>query len=340
MGAIASVCTQAVPVPLETRTRLAAQETRRWGILLAGGDGLRLRRLTRFISGDDRPKQFCRVFGSETLFREAQSRAGRSIPPGQTIVALNESHERYYLPELQWSGSRKLIQPSNRGTAPAILLSLFHIADQDPEAIVAVLPCDHYYSNEIAFAMSLESAFAAAESNPQSVVLLGANARGPEVEFGWIQLGSARGRDLFRVSGFAEKPDRGAAERLFREGALWNTFVMVGRAVTFLWMSLASVPELYAELREATVPEDGAGDLLVPASLYSAIAPVDFSRQVLTPNSFRLLAMPLRGLEWHDLGHEERVLSVVRRHKIKPPVWVQEWQAARRAAREPAPQFG
>ena len=29
----------------------------RWGIILAGGDGVRLRELTRLSSGDDRPKQ-------------------------------------------------------------------------------------------------------------------------------------------------------------------------------------------------------------------------------------------------------------------------------------------
>src|SRR3990172_10013989 len=33
----------------------------RWGIILAGGDGTRLRSLTRTITGDDRPKQFCPI---------------------------------------------------------------------------------------------------------------------------------------------------------------------------------------------------------------------------------------------------------------------------------------
>ena len=37
----------------------------RWGLILAGGDGTRLRTLTRRIAGDERPKQFCRILGSE-----------------------------------------------------------------------------------------------------------------------------------------------------------------------------------------------------------------------------------------------------------------------------------
>jgi mannose-1-phosphate guanylyltransferase len=36
-------------------------------VILAGGEGKRLRSLTRLISGDNRPKQFCPIFGGETL---------------------------------------------------------------------------------------------------------------------------------------------------------------------------------------------------------------------------------------------------------------------------------
>src|SRR5882672_5256937 len=34
-----------------------------WAVILAGGDGTRLRSLTRAIAGDDRPKQFCEILG-------------------------------------------------------------------------------------------------------------------------------------------------------------------------------------------------------------------------------------------------------------------------------------
>jgi mannose-1-phosphate guanylyltransferase len=45
-----------------------------WAVLLAGGDGVRLRGLTARIVGDHRPKQFCPIVGSERLLRETRSR--------------------------------------------------------------------------------------------------------------------------------------------------------------------------------------------------------------------------------------------------------------------------
>jgi mannose-1-phosphate guanylyltransferase len=50
---------------------LGGGRTDRWALLLAGGDGTRLRALRRDLSGDDRPKQFCRVMGGETLHRKS-----------------------------------------------------------------------------------------------------------------------------------------------------------------------------------------------------------------------------------------------------------------------------
>src|SRR2546422_5466810 len=38
-----------------------------WAVILAGGDGTRLRELSYEVSGDRRPKQFCEFFGGKTL---------------------------------------------------------------------------------------------------------------------------------------------------------------------------------------------------------------------------------------------------------------------------------
>jgi len=49
-------------------------------IILAGGDGTRLRSLTRRLAGDDRPKQFCHLLSDRSLLTETRRRVGRLIP--------------------------------------------------------------------------------------------------------------------------------------------------------------------------------------------------------------------------------------------------------------------
>jgi mannose-1-phosphate guanylyltransferase len=164
------------------------RRSRHWGVLLAGGDGARLRKLTRLICGDDRPKQFCPLFGHETLVEETWRRAKRSISQEQILVPLTRSHQTFYLQETGILPAQRIVQPANKGTAPPILYSLLSIEQNDDEAIVAILPCDHHYSDESAFTAALECAFDIAAKHPGSVVLLSEPPRGPEVDYGWIEV--------------------------------------------------------------------------------------------------------------------------------------------------------
>jgi mannose-1-phosphate guanylyltransferase len=313
------------------RTQESTVRGKRWGIVLAGGDGTRLQSLTRVITGDDRPKQFCRILGQYTLLEQTRYRAARSVPPEQTIFALTRAHEHYYLQDLGEAPSHKLIQPSNRGTAPPILLSLLCIAIQDSDAIVAVLPCDHYYSNEKAFTRSLETAFQAAGNYRKSIVLLGAQPKGPEVEFGWIEAGAPAGDDLFHVQGFEEKPPKLIAERLFRSGALWNTFVMVGHVQAFLQMIAAAVPALMEFLENALPDCPLNGEMYISDEQYEMLSVSDFSRLVLSPETNRLLVLRMDHMDWHDLGHPDRVVSVLRSRIDDVPTWMNDWEIAHRA---------
>ncbi|HEY2015582.1 MAG TPA: hypothetical protein VGH38_18890 [Bryobacteraceae bacterium] len=47
----------------ETQAQIPTISPRMWAVLLAGGDGVRMRDLTLRITGDHRPKQFCPIAG-------------------------------------------------------------------------------------------------------------------------------------------------------------------------------------------------------------------------------------------------------------------------------------
>jgi mannose-1-phosphate guanylyltransferase len=313
-----------------TAMRRAAPSTRRrhrWGVVLAGGDGVRLRSLTRFLCGDDRPKQFCPLLGDHTLLMETRQRAERSIDPHQVLYSVTQAHRQYYRRDLAVRPSQIIVQPCNRGTAPAILYTLVHILQFDQDAIVAILPCDHYYSPEPMFTAALDSAFAIAEAQPESVVLLGAQPRGPEVQYGWIELGEAAvgpDPDVFRVRRFQEKPSLSVAQTLLKTGSLWNTFIMVGHINAFLELAHASAPDLMSVLRSARIPAPRRGETV--ERLYDRIAPADFSRQVLSPGTKRLVAAGLGEVEWNDLGDPERVISTLLAQNRDMPEWVAAWR--------------
>ena len=307
----------------------------RWSVVLAGGDGARLRGLTRFVCGDDRPKQFCPLLGKRTLLQETRERAERSISPDQILYSLTRAHQDYYLCDLDDRPAQRVVQPCNKGTAPAILYTLLHIAQLDRDACVVLLPCDHHYTRENAFTEALESAFAIAEARPGSIVLLGAQPNTPEVEYGWIELGEVAGPGLgvFYVAKFHEKPPLPLAEHLLKSGSLWNTFVMVGHASAFFDLAVATVPHLLRALRLAPLFSASDSERRVIKGLYEQMEPADFSSQVLSHCADRLLTLPLGDVEWNDLGDPDRVIAALLQSGVELPAWATRWQAAREAER-------
>ena len=146
----------------------------RWALLLAGGDGTRLRSMTRQLAGDDRPKQFCRVMGGETLLEQTWRRALLTVPRSNIMAVVTERHERFYKTLLPSIGIPHVVsQPQNRGTAPGILYPLLRLAGLAPDAAVAIFPSDHHFSDDRRFASHVDSAFHAAETDPARVLLLG-----------------------------------------------------------------------------------------------------------------------------------------------------------------------
>lgn len=304
-----------------SRTNVDAR-LHRWGVILAGGDGKRLLPLTRRITGDDRPKQFCAVVGDATLLKQTRRRVSSMIDPGQTFLVLTSVHERYYRDQVvDVPQSRLLIQPQNRGTAAAILYSLMRLYALDSEALVAFFPSDHHFMNDNAFAGQIELAFSQASIHPNKVVLLGIVPDAPEVSYGWIEPGTRLENpcagSLLQVKCFWEKPSATCASDLMRRGCLWNSFIMIGRVDSFLKVTRQTIPHLhnsFASIRQSFMTK---GEADAVSALYAGIPFSSFSDDVLSASPESLAVIRGSSLGWSDLGEPARVLSVLARKEPK-----------------------
>jgi mannose-1-phosphate guanylyltransferase len=308
----------------------SAQKSRhRWAVMLAGGDGTRLQSLTIKITGDSRPKQFCSIIGGESLLAQTRARLESLFHVDRELFVVTRAHETYYREELRdVDDSRIISQPLNHGTGVAVAIALLHILQRDADAVVTFVPCDHYYSDAEGCSRAIRSAISGAEQYPDSIVLVGAKAHYPEVEYGWIELGSAISHapiPLLQVNRFWEKPSLPQAQALLQRGCLWNTFVTVGHARTFLDLVCSQVPDVVPSLTNARAENE-------LEAAYRVMPTVDFSRQVLAPQPHRLLAVPDATSGWADLGSPTRVMDILTRKKIQP-TWMRDGHGLSKATK-------
>jgi mannose-1-phosphate guanylyltransferase len=305
--------------------RALVSEERRAAIILAGGEGTRLNPLTRMIFGHDVPKQFCPLFEGETLLELTMRRVSFAVPIGRTITVLNRDHEKFYAPVLPGIPySQLLVQPANRGTAPAILAALLRLIETGHARAVAIFPSDHYVSDDSALMRYVDTAFTAVEAMSGLIVLLGATPNGPETDYGWVETSEPISRwhstfgQIWRIRRFWEKPSPEVACKLYGTGCLWNSFILVADAAALLGLIMRALPEVHASVSRARSHLGGRHEKEALEILYSELPPLNFSERVLAKFPTETTVLPFSGVEWSDLGDPTRLLAVVSNTGLRP----------------------
>jgi len=276
--------------------------------------------------GEQRPKQFCRFVGRRSMLEHSWIRA-RQVATVRKMVTVVGDSQMDYLRELNYAVPGAVVsQPQLRGTAAGILLPLAAILAKERNAVVHILPSDHFVLPNAKFVAHLRQAERVIREQQDKVVLTAAVPDCAEADFGWIAPGeplrTAADHPVFGVVNFREKPDQEQAERYLRRGFLWNTMITTARASTLWQLASSHLPEVlwpFEQLRSALRnPDSTRAEMRANlARAYETLPERDFSRDLLESIGDRSLVMPLRGVAWSDWGRPERVRASIERHGLR-----------------------
>lgn len=228
-------------------------------VILSGGSGTRLWPLSR----EALPKQFLKFHGEHSLLQATALRtAGLDDSVAPTLMANNEHRFliAQQLTEIGVEARDIILEPIGRNTAPALAIAALSISEQDPAALMLVLPSDHLIADSAAFRREVTAAAPAAKAG--HLVTFGIRPRWAETGYGYIACGESLPGDdaCFAVARFIEKPELDRAERFLAEGNyFWNSGMFLFPAKAFLGELERLQPQMMAACRQALA--EGQRDL-------------------------------------------------------------------------------
>ena len=194
-------------------------------VILSGGSGSRLWPLSR----ESYPKQLLKLAGEDSLLQQTALRVADAARFEPLIVVANAEHRFLIAEQLMTIKARQptiVLEPAARNTAAAVAAAAVLASRQDPEALILVMPADHFVSDVAAFLSTLDVGMAAARQG--NLVLFGVEPESPSTAYGYIRAGATQGHGAQGVDAFAEKPDRATAEAYLEDGGYyWNSGVFL-----------------------------------------------------------------------------------------------------------------
>jgi mannose-1-phosphate guanylyltransferase len=208
-------------------------------VIMAGGSG------TRFWpkSTSRRPKQLLSFGASKTtLLGQTLERFDGIVPAGQRLIVTTELLEDAV--EEQAAGASVLAEPQGRNTAPCVYWAAREIARRDPNAIMLVMPADHYMSKSDSFRESVKAAAQWAATH-DDLVTLGVKPTRPETGYGYLKISNEVGPGCNKVEAFVEKPNLDRAQSFVSSGGyLWNGGMFIWKVSAILAAFDRFMPEM------------------------------------------------------------------------------------------------
>ena len=280
-------------------------------VILAGGRGTRFWPRSRMRT----PKQLLNIVGRQTMLEQTVERLAPILPASRVWVVTNDEQSaavRRQLPRL--ARGHILAEPVGRNTAAAIGLAAAHLLhESDGDALMAVLPADHFIAQAARCRKMVRAALKVA-AQPGALVVLGIPPTRPETGFGYIEQagrvrhsGRANGEPVFGVKRFTEKPPLARARQYVASGRyLWNAGMFFWRISTLMENLERHLPKTHAALLKLA---DTIGTSRYAAALrrtYPQLENISIDYAVLEPASRDPKRSPVfvlpAAVGWSDIG--------------------------------------
>jgi len=277
-------------------------------VILAGGRGTRFWPRSRTRT----PKQLLNIVGQDTMLEQTVARL-KPLISAERIWTVTNAEQAAAVRKQVPAAARKrvLIEPMGLNTAVAIGLAAIHVrhAAHD-DALMAVLPADHYIEQPQKYRQIVSAALDVARE-PGRMVVLGIPPTRPETGFGYIEkTGESIGTEgfpVFAVRRFTEKPELKLAQEYVASGSYhWNAGMFFWRVSTFLENLKSFLPKTHDALEKlAGLIGTRSYDRKLRA-MYAALENISVDYAVLEPATRaqgppRVFMIPAE-VGWSDIG--------------------------------------
>jgi mannose-1-phosphate guanylyltransferase len=292
-------------------------------VILAGGRGTRFWPRSRTRT----PKQLLNIVGRDTMLEQTAARLAPLFPPSRLWVVTNAEQAatvRRQLPRV--ASSHILAEPVGRNTAAAIGLAAAHLLRNGlgrlNDALMAVLPADHYIARPSRYLQIVRAALDVAHS-PGSLVVLGIPPSRPETGYGYIERAReqglrAAGVPVYAVRRFTEKPLLERARSYVASGRyFWNAGMFFWRVSTFLGQLEKRLPQTHDALMRLAGEIGTRRYASTLARVYPKLENISVDYAILEPVTHRAAAPAVFVLPaevgWSDIGSWAAVYELLAR---------------------------
>src|SRR5713226_3501376 len=232
--------------------RKTMKELATHAVILAGGRGTRFWPRSRTRT----PKQLLNIVGADTMLQQTVARLKPLIPAERIWTVTNAEQAVAVRKQVPAAARRRvLIEPMGMNTAVAIGLAAIHIRHAARgDALMAVLPADHYIEQPQKFREIVDAALNVARE-PGRMVVLGIPPTRPDTGFGYVErMGdpiASKRIPVFAVRRFTEKPELKLAQEYLASGNYhWNAGMFFWQVSTFLDNLRLFLPKTHTALEQ------------------------------------------------------------------------------------------